>query len=386
VRHATPAHSRVLPEAPADEPPQALNLFGPNGPVARYYYPFPPTAGSDGAVVLAAYYTFDPQGNVFEDILETSPQNDPVNGKPYDLTVYDAYGNNLLDLNLPTGNPESEYRDPFGFGGQWGYYTDPETGLDLLGHRYYDPSAGRFLTRDPIGYAGGINLYGFAGNNPVTGTDPDGTSPNGFQRWWHKHITEGIASWFSSSLTPGTATLTSNAAEHQREIAEIDANDDGAWVNDEIAAQPANHQIENAARVRAGIQQAYLMGASMVPVGSPAGEVALDADALIAYIEGSDADGAAVMTAMAGRTPVVSMTAAKQFLKKGSATALRDFLGAFGGRILPAPSAGTVRSLIARGVQAQDARVAGSAIDNGIQLITRDSRLLKKIGSIGIRF
>ncbi len=39
---------------------------------------------------------------------------------------------------------------------------------------------GRFVTRDPIGYKGGINLYGFAGNNPVNRSDPsgfDGSSP-----------------------------------------------------------------------------------------------------------------------------------------------------------------------------------------------------------------
>ena len=62
-----------------------------------------------------------------------------------------------------------------GFGGQWGYYRDYTTGLYLLTHRYYDAGAGRFVTRDPIGYKGGINLYGFAGNNPVNRMDPEGT-------------------------------------------------------------------------------------------------------------------------------------------------------------------------------------------------------------------
>lgn len=60
------------------------------------------------------------------------------------------------------------------FGGQFGYYHD-STGLYLLTHRYYDPKAGRFVNRDPIGYGGGINLYGFTGNNPVNRMDPNGT-------------------------------------------------------------------------------------------------------------------------------------------------------------------------------------------------------------------
>jgi len=67
--------------------------------------------------------------------------------------------------------------DPIGFGGQQGYYRDC-CGLYLLGHRYYDASAGRFVNRDPIGYQGGINLYGFAGNNPVNESDPSGFDPD----------------------------------------------------------------------------------------------------------------------------------------------------------------------------------------------------------------
>ncbi len=53
-----------------------------------------------------------------------------------------------------------------------------------MGHRYYDPGTGRFLTRDPIGYGGGMNLYGFADDNPVNESDPNGTdvgSPGFFE-------------------------------------------------------------------------------------------------------------------------------------------------------------------------------------------------------------
>jgi len=44
---------------------------------------------------------------------------------------------------------------------------DDETGLSYYGHRYYDPHNGRFINRDPIEESGGLNLYGFVGNNPV---------------------------------------------------------------------------------------------------------------------------------------------------------------------------------------------------------------------------
>ncbi|HEX8361045.1 MAG TPA: RHS repeat-associated core domain-containing protein [Longimicrobium sp.] len=43
-------------------------------------------------------------------------------------------------------------------------------------NRYYDPQTGRFTQEDPIGLAGGINLYGFANGDPVTYSDPYGLS------------------------------------------------------------------------------------------------------------------------------------------------------------------------------------------------------------------
>ena len=46
-------------------------------------------------------------------------------------------------------------------------YFDWETGLYYYGHRYYNPTTGRWLSRDPIVEGGGLNLYGFVRNNPV---------------------------------------------------------------------------------------------------------------------------------------------------------------------------------------------------------------------------
>jgi len=49
--------------------------------------------------------------------------------------------------------------------------------LLLLTHRYYDPATGRFLNRDPIGSAGGVNLYSYVNNRPTHLQDVTGTIP-----------------------------------------------------------------------------------------------------------------------------------------------------------------------------------------------------------------
>jgi RHS repeat-associated protein len=60
---------------------------------------------------------------------------------------------------------------PFGFAGQHGYQSD-STGLQRLGHRYYDASTGRFISRDPI--RDGYNWYNYCAGDPVNGVDPQG--------------------------------------------------------------------------------------------------------------------------------------------------------------------------------------------------------------------
>ncbi|MFO1492131.1 MAG: RHS repeat-associated core domain-containing protein [Kiritimatiellia bacterium] len=104
----------------------------------------------------------------------------------------DAAGNvvGLYDMYLRTKWREYEY-DGFGrmvaerkYGGSAHLdkvplrhatrILDPETGLQAYHYRLYSPWLGRWLSRDPIGEAGGLNLYGMVGNNPVNAVDPLG--------------------------------------------------------------------------------------------------------------------------------------------------------------------------------------------------------------------
>ena len=60
--------------------------------------------------------------------------------------------------------------NPIRFQGQYHHH---ETGLHYNRYRYYDPRVGRFVSKDPISYAGGLNLYAYA-PNPVEWIDPLG--------------------------------------------------------------------------------------------------------------------------------------------------------------------------------------------------------------------
>lgn len=67
--------------------------------------------------------------------------------------------------------------DPSAWGGWYGSLIRDQrdgSGLQYRRNRYYDPATGRFTQEDPIGLAGGWNVYGFANADPVNYSDPYG--------------------------------------------------------------------------------------------------------------------------------------------------------------------------------------------------------------------
>jgi RHS repeat-associated protein len=80
-------------------------------------------------------------------------------------TNYDSFGN-ATNASFPT---RYQYT---------GREFDSLTGLQFSRARWYDANLGRFISEDPIGLAGGIDLFAYVNNNPVNLTDPQGLEPN----------------------------------------------------------------------------------------------------------------------------------------------------------------------------------------------------------------
>lgn len=87
-----------------------------------------------------------------------------------------AFGVGLVSELLWTQyNPMAQ--SPYGWFGTLINNKEDGTGTFYRRNRYVDPMTGRFTQEDPIGLAGGLNLYGFAGGDPVNFSDPFGLCP-----------------------------------------------------------------------------------------------------------------------------------------------------------------------------------------------------------------
>ena len=95
------------------------------------------------------------------DHLSTTRAVADANGSLSATLNYDSFG------NVISGSPPNSYTFT-------GRELDPDTDLIYYRARFYDPNAGRFISEDPIGLDGGINLYAYVNNDPLNGADPLG--------------------------------------------------------------------------------------------------------------------------------------------------------------------------------------------------------------------
>ena len=143
-------------------------------------------ARTDHATGQSAYYHADGGGNITA----------LVNGAPAIVAryTYDPYGNllakagALADANLYRFSSKE---------------THTSSGLIYYGQRFYEPNLQRWVNQDPLGEAGGINLYGFVFNSPLMLIDPYGLDP-----WFDE-----LAAWAQREHAQFSMGMTASAGD-----------------------------------------------------------------------------------------------------------------------------------------------------------------------------
>jgi len=155
------------------------DMYRQTSPVSRtLYYVRDPggrlLAVTEGTTVY--YYGLDGHGSV-ANLTDAS-------GAVVNTYRYDPYGSSLGVTETAT------LPNPWRYAG--GYY-EAESGLYLLGARYYAPQLGRFLQQDPLG-SGNDSQYAYAGSDPCNNSDPSG------MRTYYHHVSQSELKGVISNL------------------------------------------------------------------------------------------------------------------------------------------------------------------------------------------
>ncbi len=133
------------------------------------------TTYSSGNALATYHYLKDHQNSIIA-LTDSS-------GTVVETYEYDAYGNTKVFDTSGTELTTSSFGNRYAFQGR---EIDWETGLYYFRARWYDPEIGRWLSKDPIGIRGGLNLYVAFGNNPVNFVDHFGLDED--SGWWKKTV------------------------------------------------------------------------------------------------------------------------------------------------------------------------------------------------------
>ena len=158
------------------------NPFGGSGstdtPIKQYIW----GTYIDECIQLTTLATLGPQNvpagsyYLLQDLLYRAMALTDASGAIVEAYDTDAYGNTII----MTANWGSDSATQSAYGANdlvfCGYRYDPETQLYYVRNRTYSPTLGRWIQRDPIGVAGGINLYEYVNGRAVVALDPTGTS------------------------------------------------------------------------------------------------------------------------------------------------------------------------------------------------------------------
>jgi RHS repeat-associated protein len=140
--------------------PAGLEAAGTIGGLLGGHYYF----GGGGSEDVVGAYCYDGNGNVGQWVGWQGIPLDPNNVILANYE-YDPYGNVTAQAGPQATTNHVRFSTK---------YWDDETGLGYWGYRYYSPTMGRWNSRDPVGIEGSINVYGYAGNEPLAVLDPVG--------------------------------------------------------------------------------------------------------------------------------------------------------------------------------------------------------------------
>ncbi len=152
----------------------------PDGSTTRYIHglglAYEEHTPAGGGTPTTTFYHFNWQGST----VALTDSNGNITAR----LSYSPYGERTIEYLSGFPSPPSGFSpSPFCFNGQWGVLTEPN-GLYHLQARFYSPILRRFLSEDPAGFAGGLNLYAYAGGDPVNLMDPFGLGPVGASNFW----------------------------------------------------------------------------------------------------------------------------------------------------------------------------------------------------------
>jgi RHS repeat-associated protein len=141
----------------------------PTGPQEKTFYTHGPDVDEHLAMERGGqFYYFHQDG--LNNVTTITDQNSKVK-MSYDYDSFGMANSTEYDVN-GIAKPMVTFRNSYTYTGrEW----DKETGLYYYRFRYYDPMEGRFILKDPIGFAGGdVNVFAYTDNNPVNFIDSDG--------------------------------------------------------------------------------------------------------------------------------------------------------------------------------------------------------------------
>jgi RHS repeat-associated protein len=139
-----------------------------------------PVAELDGAGAFVAFYVYGSKTSIPDYVIRDSNiyrVGSDILGSPR------IVANSTESADVPVRADYAAFGQVTGTGHDWmpfgfaGGHFDPDTGLVRFGARDYDPTIGRWVSKDPARFEGGANPYVYVENDPIERTDPFGLYP-----------------------------------------------------------------------------------------------------------------------------------------------------------------------------------------------------------------